>query len=415
MSARKFHKWVISSEQIGGHMVGEASAKNSIGYTAKRSVMRMWLMIQNIKRGFYRKLPGILAIDCARDGPEEEEEEVDSHLVARARPGVSTQKPSELEEVDEGASTKVSKPEKVEAASSQTEVVEGGTRGEASRIGDNVPRDDLRVIHIPESPRFLDATIREAANLVGRSGMGPQGAIDIHNYLDGVEFKALGDVTWLGDLSALVLHHEAFLRIWEERKAEVRNFTEKSNTYKLLSENLQADLMTARDEHAEMAGQVFRVLHDSEDELEIITNDPILQVRQRLEQIKDLQRQIDSIRAEAEKFKGCMDILASQKEAVQAELESTDSRFGAEREKTLAQATKIDELLSRLDSAISDKANLSNELERAKSEVAKANTIADAKVAQFKVDVETIQVKARSMVDHAKWQARREALEEFQA
>nr|XP_016439293.1 PREDICTED: uncharacterized protein LOC107765188 [Nicotiana tabacum] len=55
---------------------------------------------------------------------------------------------------------------------------------------------------------------------------------------------------------ALVLHHEAFLRIREEHEAEVRNLTEKSDTYKLLSEKLQTDLVTDRDEHAEMAEQV---------------------------------------------------------------------------------------------------------------------------------------------------------------
>ncbi|XP_019223659.1 PREDICTED: uncharacterized protein LOC109205408 [Nicotiana attenuata] len=139
---------------------------------------------------------------------------------------------------------------------------------------------------------------------------------------------------------ASVLHHEAFLRIREERKAEVRDLTEKNDTYKLLSEKLQ--------------------------------------VRQRLEQIGDLQEQTDAIRAEAEE------------------------------ERTSVQAKKIEELQFRL-------ANLANELEVAKSEVAAANTKANATATQYKVDVGAIQALYKIMVDHAKWQARKDALEEVHA
>ncbi|XP_070049462.1 protein CROWDED NUCLEI 1-like [Nicotiana tomentosiformis] len=132
---------------------------------------------------------------------------------------------------------------------------------------------------------------------------------------------------------ASVLHHEAFLRIREENEAEVRYLTEKSDSYKLLSEKLRADLAAARDEHEEMAEQIERV--------------------------KELQ--------------------------------------------------------SRLDLATSDKASLANELEVVRSEVTEANKRADAKVAQFRIDVEVNQAKAKSMVEHAKWKARREALEEVSA
>ncbi|XP_070048617.1 protein WEAK CHLOROPLAST MOVEMENT UNDER BLUE LIGHT-like 3 [Nicotiana tomentosiformis] len=70
------------------------------------------------------------------------------------------------------------------------------------------------------------------------------------------------------------------------------------------------------------------------------------------------------------------------------------------------------EFQHRLDLAITDKVGLANELEVARSEVIKANKRADAKVAQFGIDVEVNQAKPKSMVKHAKWQARREALEE---
>ncbi|XP_070052635.1 uncharacterized protein [Nicotiana tomentosiformis] len=164
---------------------------------------------------------------------------------------------------------------------------------------------------------------------------------------------------------ALVLHHEAFLQIREGHEAEVRNLTKKSDSYKLLSEKLRTDLATTRDEHEEMAEKVFRILHDSEDELDITTNDPILQV--------------DELLAEAEKFKENMDVLASKKEAVQAQLELIETQLLSAEENASVQMEKIKELQHRLDLATSDKA------------------------------------KAKSMVEHAKWQARREALEEVSA
>ncbi|XP_070047505.1 uncharacterized protein [Nicotiana tomentosiformis] len=228
---------------------------------------------------------------------------------------------------------------------------------------------------------------------------------------------------------APVLHHEAFLRIREEHEAEVRNLTEKSDSYKLLSEKLRADLAVAREEHEEIAEQVFRILHDSEDELEITTNDPILQVRQRLEQIGQLNSQVDKLMAEKEKFKKNMDILASKKEAVQAQLELTEPQLRAAKENASMQIERIKELQHRLDLSTSDKASLANELKEsrsevsvarskvvvARSEVTEANKKVDAKVAQFRIDVEVNQAKAKSMVEHAKWQARREALEEVNA
>nr|XP_016490835.1 PREDICTED: uncharacterized protein LOC107810555 [Nicotiana tabacum] len=179
---------------------------------------------------------------------------------------------------------------------------------------------------------------------------------------------------------ASVLHHEAFLRIREEHDAEGRSLTKKSDSYRLICEKLRADLTAAREEHEEMTEQVFRMFHDSEDEKEITTNDAILQGRQRIEQIGRLNSQ-----------------LRSAKENASGLIE------------------KMKELQHQLDLATSDKADLAKELEVARSEVIEANKRADAKVAQFRIDVEVNQAKAESMVEHAKWQAWREALEKVRA
>ncbi|XP_070050214.1 uncharacterized protein [Nicotiana tomentosiformis] len=190
---------------------------------------------------------------------------------------------------------------------------------------------------------------------------------------------------------ASVLHHEAFLRIREEHEAEVRNLTKKSDSYKFLSEKLRVDLAAARDEHEEMAEKV----------------------RQRLEQIGRLNSQVDELMAKGEKFKENMDTLASRKEVVQAQLESVEAKLRDAKENASVQIERVKELQNRLDLATFDKASLANELQMARSKVTEANKRADANVAQFKIDVEVNQTK--SMVEHAKWQARREALEEVSA
>jgi len=154
-----------------------------------------------------------------------------------------------------------------------------------------------------------------------------------------------------------------------------------------------------------MAEQVFRILHDSENELEITTNDPILQVRQRLEQIGRLNSQVDELLAEAKKFKENMDVLASKKEVIQAQLELVETQLRAAKENASVQIEKIKELQHRLHLATSDKAGLADELEVDRSKVAEANKRVDAKVSQFRIDVEVNQAKAKSMVKHAKWQA----------
>nr|XP_016491191.1 PREDICTED: uncharacterized protein LOC107810878 [Nicotiana tabacum] len=192
----------------------------------------------------------------------------------------------------------------------QARGVERKTGADTSPTEESSPKDALGATNLTESPQFSDAMINKAKS------------------------TASEDVTGLGDLldpkKASILHHETFLRYREElaqHEAEVRELTEKRDTYKLLSEKLQAELEAARKEHAEWAEQ------------------------------------------------------------------------------------KIEELQSKLNSVVSGQESLAKEFEAARSEVVVAKTKADAKGAQLKVDVEAIQAQAKSMVEHARWQAQREALE----
>lgn len=96
------------------------------------------------------------------------------------------------------------------------------------------------------------------------------------------------------------VHHEAFLRYMEElnhHEVEVRDLTEKRDSFKLLSEKLRAELEISQKKYLQMAKHIIRVLNDSEDELDIVTNALIFQVSQRVEQIGKLQAQVDTIQA----------------------------------------------------------------------------------------------------------------------
>ncbi|XP_070019328.1 uncharacterized protein [Nicotiana sylvestris] len=131
--------------------------------------------------------------------------------------------------------------------------------------------------------------------------------------------------------------------------------------------------------------------------------------------IREIQAQVDAIQAEAEEFKKNMDIFGSKKKVVQAQLESAKIQLRAAKEKASEQVKKIQALQSKLDMEISNKASLVDELEVTRSEAVVAITKADAKVAHYKVDIEAIQVHAKSMVDHARWKVLREDLEDVRA
>lgn len=133
-----------------------------------------------------------------RDDSEEEEEDEETNLVARVRAGSSIQKPS----VSDG----VPELRRVEATPSRAEVIEKEIGAEASWVPEDFLRVDLRTINIFGSSQILDAMIREANMLESRYGEGPWGEVDIHDFLDGVEFAALGDVTGFGDLPVPMNH-----------------------------------------------------------------------------------------------------------------------------------------------------------------------------------------------------------------
>ncbi|XP_070048873.1 uncharacterized protein [Nicotiana tomentosiformis] len=216
------------------------------------------------------------AVRHSRDQPEEGEENL-----ACVRANVVIQQYSNLVEANQGTLAIIPEQQEAEIISSQAKMIERDTEGGSSQAVADISRDEFRI--------------------------------------------------------ASVLHHEAFLRIREEHDAEVRNLTKKSDSYKLLSEKLRADLTAAREEHEEIAEQV----------------------RQRIEQIGQLNSQVDALLAEAEEFKRCMDNLASKKEAVEAQLELSDAQLRSAKENALGLIEKMKELQHRLDLATLDKSRFS--------------------------------------------------------
>ncbi|XP_070036504.1 interactor of constitutive active ROPs 3-like [Nicotiana tomentosiformis] len=177
---------------------------------------------------------------------------------------------------------------------------------------------------------------------------------------------------------ASVLHHETFLRYREELKhheVETRELTEKRDTYKLLSEKLQAGLEAAQKEHADLVEQVRRVFEVSDDESDTVANDP------------------------------------NPQETGRAQLASVEVQLQAAKEKTSVQAKKIEELQSQLNSIVSVQENLAKDLEAAKSEVVMVRAEANDRMAGHKDDAEVAQDQERNMVKNAKWKSRRDALE----
>nr|XP_009762856.1 PREDICTED: calcium-binding and coiled-coil domain-containing protein 1-like [Nicotiana sylvestris] len=217
---------------------------------------------------------------------------------------------------------------------------------------------------------------------------------------------------------ASVLHNETFLQYREkliQHEVKVWELTEKRDTYKLLNEKLQTELEAVWKEHAEWVEQVRQVLEDINGDLETVANSPNVQVQKRLEQIGQLQAEVDTVKTEAKEWKKNMDLLASEKETVQAQLASIEAQLRAAEKKASTQTKTVEEIRSRLSSAVSSQENLAEELEVARLEIAEVNVKANEKVAQHKVDAEAAQDQAKYLVEHMKWKSRREALAGVQA
>ncbi|XP_070040563.1 uncharacterized protein [Nicotiana tomentosiformis] len=235
---------------------------------------------------------------------------------------------------------------------------------------------------------------------------------------------------------ASMLYHETFFRSRGELcrfEAEIRGLTEERDTFKLLSEQregeargLRAELEATRKEQTNLSEQVKRVFEVNDTNLGVKANSSVPQVQQKLDIVGKLRAKVDAVKAGSEEWKKNMDRLASEKEAVRAQLASVEAQLQISKERALVQAKDIEELQSRLGSVTSDRERLASELSAAKSEAEIAMANADAMVAVYRSDAEAAQVREKEVVEatqvrenwvaeYAKCQSRRETLEEIHA
>ncbi|XP_070048878.1 KNR4/SMI1 homolog [Nicotiana tomentosiformis] len=257
---------------------------------------------------------------------------------------------------------------------------------EALRTEENAPSDSLGAIvieHSPTLPAFSEGAIREARAL---------GTLEVDGAHEGEDlfcdlFTGIEDTAGPSDASdlffevqrtlnrALALHQEEFSKSRAElsrREADFRGLSEERNALKLLSGRKEKEI---KDLRAELS--------------------------------KAHQDETDMIEQEEG-----MDRLAVEKETARAQLSSVEIQLQGMKEKSFAQARKIEELETRL----------ASEFAKAEKEKVDADAIvavyrADAEVSQVQAieAAETAQTRAHWVAELAKCQSLGETLEDIHA
>ncbi|XP_070056166.1 uncharacterized protein [Nicotiana tomentosiformis] len=164
-------------------------------------------------------------------------------------------------------------------------------------------------------------------------------------------------------------------------EAEVRELAEKTDTYKLLSEqhecvvkSLRAELDAAQKKHAYLVEQV-KIFEVSNDDLAMATNDQTSQVQQKIDRIDQLRAEMNEVQAMADVWKENMDWLASEKENAREQLTSVEVQLRVAKEKADAWSRQIEDLQAQLGSAIAERDAFTKELEitRSESEITKVD------------------------------------------
>ncbi|XP_070026165.1 uncharacterized protein [Nicotiana sylvestris] len=195
---------------------------------------------------------------------------------------------------------------------------------------------------------------------------------------------------------AVVLHWEAFNKSQAELsrcEANLKKLNKERDALKCLYvkkeeeiRDLRADLAQARKKGAKLDTQVTIILKE----------------------IELLRWEVDQVKADCDWWKENVDRLAAEKEVVLAKLLSDKVQLRRVKEKSLAQAKRIEEL--------------EVELVEAKAEAGEMKISADKSIVVYLADAEAAQVQLREASDRerqsndlVRFQSRREALEEIHA
>ncbi|XP_070057859.1 uncharacterized protein [Nicotiana tomentosiformis] len=332
----------------------------------------------------------VLSADVVQHLREEDEEGdgFDCLLVARKRGSTEASKTAE--------------PVVVEEVQSQTEEISEDGRVESPSLQalqreENVPSDSLATINIEDSPpghtfskgQFQDARAMDTPDV----GTTHKGNDIFHGCFAGVDDGPDLDASLIFDEAqrllnqAKALHREASSKYRAELigcEAELKKLTEERDGLTLLYVQKEEKIRSLR---AELARA-----HKDQTEL-----------------IEGLYEEAKIKEADTLGWKQNMDCLASEKDAVRAQLSLVEHHLQSVKEESSAKAQKIEELEAKL-----------------VAELAKAKSEAEALVASYRADAEAaniraqkisvaIEVKLSCAVDHARRESRRETLEEVHA
>ncbi|XP_070042811.1 uncharacterized protein [Nicotiana tomentosiformis] len=196
-------------------------------------------------------------------------------------------------------------------------------------------------------------------------------------------------------------------------ETELQRVSEERNALKLLCgqkdetiKDLQVDLAKAHEEEVEFDKQVSILLVKYGLGPTVEANTSLSQLQQKVERIELLREEVNQVKADCDRWKENMDCLAAEKETTLAKLSSTEVQLRGVKEKSLAQAKRIEELETGLT--------------KAKVEIKKTKVMADKSIAMYRADVEAVQMQLREASDQEKWiidsakcQSQRETLEEI--
>ncbi|XP_070050018.1 uncharacterized protein [Nicotiana tomentosiformis] len=252
---------------------------------------------------------------------------------------------------------------------------------------------------IPESSGVDDASCRDEQ---------PTGM------LEGFSSKALQkeENAPSDSLGATTLHREASSKYRTELarcEADLKKLTKERNALKLLYVHkeeeimsIRAELTRAHQDQTELIEQIMSIFGSLLCiNLILVTNTLILQVQQKAELVEQLREEAKMREVETLGWKQSMDRLASEKDAVRAQLSSVERQLQSVKVENLDRAQKVKELETRL----------AAELARATSEaeVLVASYRADAKAANTwaKENSDAAEVRLSRVADHARHQSRR--------
>ncbi|XP_070022809.1 uncharacterized protein [Nicotiana sylvestris] len=226
------------------------------------------------------------------------------------------------------------------------------------------------------------------------------------------------DISCRDEQLAVTLHQEAFTKSQAELswcEANLKRFIEERGALKHLyvqkeeePRDLRAELAQVHKEKAELDKQVTILLKEYGLDPTVEANTSISELQQKLERIELLRGEVDQVKADCDWWKESMDLLATEKEATLAKLSSAEVQLRSIKEKSSAQAKRIEELEARL--------------AEAKAEVEKTKIATGKSIVVYLDNAEADQIQLREASDRerrrndlVKCQSRRETLEEIHA